>query len=109
MIPEKEKKKLITILSRSKEIEQYNEANFEMMKTLFKEYGAIIRKLYWKEPNIFGNFYKYDLHEIKSRLKLTNEENYQQTKQENFIYYKTQLEQSIHSAIEYITSYILQE
>ena len=71
--------------------------------------GSTLRKLYWKEPNVFGNFYRYDLSEIKSRLKEINEEDYHDTKQENFISFKAQLEQSVTSAIEYITSYILQE
>jgi len=109
MIPEKEKKKLVTILSKSREIEKFDEVNFEISKNLFKEYGAIIRKLYWKEPNVFGNFYKYDLAEIKSRIKQANEEEYYDAKHDQFIYFKTHLEQSINSAIEYITSYILQE
>jgi len=109
MIPEKEKKKLVIILSKSKEIESFDEASFERTNSLFKEYAAIIRKLYWKEPNIFGNFYKYDLVEIKSRLKVTNEIIYIDAQHDNFFSYKAQLEQSIGSAIEYITHYVLQE
>ncbi|WP_158799136.1 hypothetical protein [Pedobacter sp. L105] len=109
MIPEKEKKKLITILSRSHQIEKYDEVNLEITKNLYKEYGVIIRKLYWKEPNVFGNFYRYDLSEIKSRIKEVNEQEYHDAKQESFISFKAQLEQSITSSIEYITNYILQE
>lgn len=109
MIPEKEKKKLVIILSKSQEIESFSEANFERTNGLFKEYAAIIRKLYWKEPNIFGNFYKYDLVDIKNKYKVTNEIAYADAKPDNFLYYKAQLEQSIMSAIEYITHYVLQE
>jgi len=35
MIPEKEKKKLVTILSKSREIEKFDEVNFEISKNLF--------------------------------------------------------------------------
>lgn len=106
MIPEIQKKKLQSLRTRSGEIVQYDDTHLEMMNGIFKEYTFVIRKLYEKEPNIFRNFINHDIYELKQQIKATKAVGHPEVKTEIFIYYKNFLEQSIDTAIEYITDYI---
>lgn len=106
MIPETQKKKLQSLRMRSGEIEQFDDAHIELLNGIFKEYMFVIRKLYEKEPNIFRKFVNHDIPELKKQIKSTKDVGHPGLRTEIFIGYKNSLEQSIDTAIAYITDYI---
>lgn len=106
MIPETQKKKLQSLRIRSGDIEQFDDTHIELINDIFKEYMFVIRKLYEKEPNIFRKFVNHDISELKKQLKSTKNVGHPGLRTEIFVDYKNSLEQSIDTAIEYITDYI---
>jgi F0F1-type ATP synthase membrane subunit b/b' len=106
MIPEVQKKKLQSLRLRSAEIQNFNQETLEIINDVFKEYCLILRRLHEKEPNIFRDFINHDITELKQHVKSAKSNISGEIQQENFSGYKDFLENSIDTAIEYITDYI---
>lgn len=107
MIVGKEKLKLESLSRRVSQSCLFSPENFETMNAAFKEYTEVIKKLYHREPNIFGNIYNYGLAEIKDHRNLAANGESEEMKGSYFLHYKEYLSQSIHSALEYLTEFVL--
>ena len=101
----KEKEKLKELLS-SLSVDLYNEPEMEILNEGYKEYSTIIKVLYKKQPNIFGNLHKYDLPEIKNNKRYTKESYSEEARQKNFIVYRDSITHAVERTIEYITDYL---
>jgi hypothetical protein len=106
MIFGKEKIKLEKILASVASVNNADELNMEIINEGYREYAAIIKNLYTKQPNIFGNLYNYDLREIKNNKKFTKESFTNKARQVNFVVYRDSVIHAIERTTEYITSYL---
>jgi len=102
----KEKAKLEKLLMSVENVKTVDELNMEIINDSYREYAAIIKALYTKQPNIFGNLYNYDLREIKNNKKFTKESFTNKARQVNFVVYRDSIVQAIERTTEYITSYL---
>lgn len=102
----KEKVKLEKLLVSVANVKTIDEINLEIVNEGYREYAAIIKTLYTKQPNIFGNLYNYDLREIKENKKFTKESFTAKAKQTNFTVYRNSVVEAIERTMEYISSYV---
>lgn len=102
----KEKVKLEKLLVSVASVKTIDDLNMEIINEGYREYAAIIKTLYTKQPNIFGNLYNYNLREIKEHKKFTKESYTAKAKQTNFTLYRDSIVEAIESTMEYITSYV---
>jgi hypothetical protein len=102
----KEKVKLEKLLASVASVKNIDELNLEIVNEGYREYAAIIKTLYTKQPNIFGNLYNYDLREIKENKKFTKESYSEKARQTNFTAYRDSVVEAIERTMEYISSYV---
>lgn len=102
----KEKVKLEKLLVSVASVKNIDELNLEIVNEGYREYAVIIKSLYNKQPNIFGNLYNYDLKEIKENKKFTKESYTAKAKQTNFTAYRDSVVEAIERTMEYISSYV---
>jgi len=107
MVFNKEKKRLENLLIQITAIQVYNDANFEILNTAYKEYAAIIRYLYRKRANIFGNLFNYELLEIKKNKKIVKESLPERSREKNMLMYKESIIMAVERTVDYIDDYIL--
>lgn len=106
MIFAKEKTRLEKLMAPVLGIEEYSDTNLEILNESYRSYAEIIRILYLKQPNVFGNLYKYELREIKERKKHTKESPSGQAMKQNLLAYKDAIVHAIERTITYIADYI---
>jgi hypothetical protein len=102
---DKEKIKLENLLTRITGIRTYNDTNFEILNTAYKEYAALIRYLYGKQANIFGNLFNYELPGIKKNKK-TVKESLAEARQQNLVLYRDAIIIAVERTVDYIDNYI---
>ncbi|MDO7744424.1 MAG: hypothetical protein MUP99_11640 [Pedobacter sp.] len=102
----KEKARLEKILVTIAPVEVYNEQNAEIVNEVNLEFAIVLRLLYKRHPNIFGNLFKYDLSEIKSNKKFTKDSFSDEARQNNFVVYKDSIVYATEKALEYINDYL---
>jgi hypothetical protein len=102
----KERVKLEKLLVSVTSVKMIDEMNLEIVNDGYREYAAIIKTLYTKQPNIFGNLYNYDLREIKENKKFTKESYTDKARQTNFTLYRDSVVEAIERTMEYIASYV---
>lgn len=102
----KEKLKLEKLLQSLTNIDTADDSSMEIVNEGYREYATIIKFLYTRQPNIFGNLYNYELKEIKGNKKFTKESYTPKAKQTNFIVYRDSITSAIERTMEYIVSYV---
>lgn len=102
----KERVKLEKLLVSVAGVKTIDELNLEIINEGYREYAAIIKNLYTKQPNIFGNLYNYDLRGIKENKKFIKESYTEKARQVNFKVYRDSVVEAIERTMEYISSYV---
>ncbi len=102
----KEKIKLKNLLIPLTPIEEYSEADMEILDDCYRQYSTIIKVLFKTYPNVFANLYNHDLREIKDNKKFVKESFSDQARQNNFVVYKESIEQAIDRTLSYIVDYL---
>jgi hypothetical protein len=103
---DKEKIKLENLLTRITGIRTYNDTNFEILNMAYKEYAALIRYLYGKRANIFGNLFNYELPGIKKNKKIVKESLAEETREQNLVLYRDAIIVAAERTVDYINNYI---
>lgn len=106
MIFTKEKDKLDELLISASNIDVYNESEMEILNESYKQYSLVIKSLYKRNPNVFGNLHNYDLTEIKNNKKFTKESFSEAARQTNFLVYRDSIVDTVEKTIQYITDFV---
>ena len=102
----KEKTKLEKLKVPVLAIQKYSDTNFDLLNESYRTYAEIIRFLYLKQPNVFGNLCKYELREIKERKKNTKESPNGPAMEQSLLAYKNAVVHAIERTLDYIADYI---
>lgn len=102
----KEKEKLKELLLSASNVDAYDEPQMEALNTTYREYATILKLLYKKQPNVFGNLHKYELSEIKSNKRFIKDSFSEEARQNNFIVFRDSIAHAVERTIEYITDYL---
>jgi len=105
MIFTKEKEKLDELLISASNTDLYNESEMEILNESYKQYALVIKLLYKRNPNVFGNLYNYDLPEIKNNKRFTKESFSETARQTNFQVYRDSIIDTVEKTIQYITDF----
>ena len=102
----KEKARLEKLMVPILAVEKYSDTNFETLNESYRTYAEIIRILYLKQPNVFGNLCKYELKEIKERKKNMKESPSGSAMDQHLLAYKNAVVYAIERTLDYIADYI---
>ena len=102
----REKTRLEKLMAPILAIDRYSDTNFEILNESYRTYAEIIRFLYLKQPNVFGNLCKYELREIKERKRNTKESPSETAMEQSLMAYKNAIVHAIERTLDYIADYI---
>jgi len=103
---EREKKSLQALHLIAQDKKRYSAEDIETMAGVYRDYAAILTKLFKNQPNVFGNLRKYNLDEIKNHKRNIAKVESQTEKEQHFDLYQESIEHTIESTISYIEDYV---
>jgi len=101
----KEKLKIESLLQAIQQVPDDGAESFERLNELFLEFSKVISVLYKKQPNVFGNIYKYDHREIKA-YKRQLRESIEISSPTHVGKFKNHIEDTAERTLEYITIFL---